>query len=590
MPSSGRIVAYNNALENKLFVRRQKFSMRRSQALNCGDVFKVDTQESGLVSMTSIAPSLPPNHRDTCFSNSLSSDEKNILDLCDASFFDNACRFEARDPWASAGASKIAVGSLPKAFDTSWLSDLMSQVKLPSAPTSTDGEVGHESDSSSPIPQALWQQLASPFQSPKATTSKINPAKDWFARDAVNITKAPTFSPYNYNGDALGIYPRHPASTGILKSPYSPHVLLSVIVRGLDVHVTEEDLVLHFTRPPSWPDDHPMKRMYTHVQSMAGSSGQLPTQPAPFKVYSARIIHEPPHRIGRVFGFVRLISKEECDRALVELQHTHLIPKRPPHFPLRLCLSLAAAPPAIEYQRRGNAKAQKCWHESMFAYSERSRSRSASTMSSPSKRPTDVFGPRNPARLALMPAPTRSESASSPSSRSTTASTSISASTSTSMSSSSMTSSTPNQAFSSEGVPTVLTFVSEFTKESDSKEQPHLASALTKAHASSALDPTNTTVFVGSLFSLATENTLHTLFAPFGPIQSINIPRGQDCGFVQFANKQDAARAIAEMQGFQIVGGGALRLSWGRSVGEKAAARAAIRAGLRWVEDSTTVP
>ena len=117
-----------------------------------------------------------------------------------------------------------------------------------------------------------------------------------------------------------------------------------------------------------------------------------------------------------------------------------------------------------------------------------------------------------------------------------------------------------------------------------------MASALTKAHASSALDPTNTTVFVGSLFSLATENTLRTLFAPYGPIQSINIPRGQDCGFVQFASKQDAARAIAEMQGFQIVGGGALRLSWGRSVGEKAAARAAIRAGLRWVEDSTIVP
>jgi len=105
--------------------------------------------------MTSIAPSLPPYHRDTCFSNSLSSNEKNIWDLCDSSFFDNDCRFEARDPWASAGASKDAAGSLPQAFDTSWLSDLMSQMKLSSAPPSTDGEVGHESESSSPIPQAL---------------------------------------------------------------------------------------------------------------------------------------------------------------------------------------------------------------------------------------------------------------------------------------------------------------------------------------------------------------------------------------------------------------------------------------------------
>ncbi|WFD01415.1 hypothetical protein MOBT1_000078 [Malassezia obtusa] len=111
-----------------------------------------------------------------------------------------------------------------------------------------------------------------------------------------------------------------------------------------------------------------------------------------------------------------------------------------------------------------------------------------------------------------------------------------------------------------------------------------LASALAVAHTSSALDPNNTTVFVGSLFNLASETTLYSLFSPFGPILSVNIPRGQDCGFVQFARKDDAARAIAEMQNCPVAGG-ALRLSWGRSIGEKAAARAATRAGLRWVED-----
>jgi len=137
-------------------------------------------------------------------------------------------------------------------------------------------------------------------------------------------------------------------------------------------------------------------------------------------------------------------------------------------------------------------------------------------------------------------------------------------------------------------VPTTLTFVSESQGDVPAQDQPHLASALTVAHASSALDPTNTTVFVGSLFTLATETMLHALFSPFGPIHSINIPRGQDCGFVQFAHKRDAARAIAEMQGYQLSGGGALRLSWGRSLGEKAAARAAIRAGLRWVEGAAT--
>ena len=83
---------------------------------------------------------------------------------------------------------------------------------------------------------------------------------------------------------------------------------------------------------------------------------------------------------------------------------------------------------------------------------------------------------------------------------------------------------------------------------------------------------------------MATEQTLHSLFSRFGHILSINIPRGQDCGFVQFARKRDAARAISEMQRFPIAGG-TLRLSWGRGVSEKVAARAATRAGLRWIED-----
>ncbi|WFC98915.1 hypothetical protein MYAM1_001648 [Malassezia yamatoensis] len=132
-------------------------------------------------------------------------------------------------------------------------------------------------------------------------------------------------------------------------------------------------------------------------------------------------------------------------------------------------------------------------------------------------------------------------------------------------------------------VPTILTFVQNEDEDSPSCLSPY-AIALIDAHNASALDPSNTTVFVGSLFSLASETVLYSLFAPFGPILTVNIPRGQDCGFVQFARKEDAARAIAEMQNCTVAGG-QLRLSWGRSISEKAAARAATRAGLRWVED-----
>jgi RNA recognition motif-containing protein len=88
-------------------------------------------------------------------------------------------------------------------------------------------------------------------------------------------------------------------------------------------------------------------------------------------------------------------------------------------------------------------------------------------------------------------------------------------------------------------------------------------------------DPNNTTVFVGGLSSLISEETLKTFFAPFGEITYAKIPPGKGCGFVQFVRKQDAERAIERMQGFPI-GGGRIRLSWGRS--QYKAAQAAAQA------------
>ncbi|KAF8076812.1 hypothetical protein FPV67DRAFT_433576 [Lyophyllum atratum] len=95
-------------------------------------------------------------------------------------------------------------------------------------------------------------------------------------------------------------------------------------------------------------------------------------------------------------------------------------------------------------------------------------------------------------------------------------------------------------------------------------------------------DPYNTTVFVGGLSPLISEETLRTFFAPFGEIHYVKVPVGKHCGFVQFVKKADAERAIEKMQGFPV-GGSRIRLSWGRSQykAAQAAAQAAQAAALQ---------
>ncbi|OJA19361.1 hypothetical protein AZE42_00405 [Rhizopogon vesiculosus] len=95
-------------------------------------------------------------------------------------------------------------------------------------------------------------------------------------------------------------------------------------------------------------------------------------------------------------------------------------------------------------------------------------------------------------------------------------------------------------------------------------------------------DPYNTTVFVGGLSPLISEETLRTFFAPFGEIHYVKVPVGKHCGFVQFVRKADAELAIEKMQGFPI-GGSRIRLSWGRSQykAAQAAAQAAQAAALQ---------
>ncbi|KAF3986940.1 hypothetical protein FT663_04667 [Candidozyma haemuli var. vulneris] len=76
-------------------------------------------------------------------------------------------------------------------------------------------------------------------------------------------------------------------------------------------------------------------------------------------------------------------------------------------------------------------------------------------------------------------------------------------------------------------------------------------------------DPANTTVFVGGLSSDVSEQTLLTLFMPFGVIQQIKIPQGKNCGFLKYSTREEAEEAISAMEGF-IIGGNRVRLGWGR--------------------------
>ncbi|KAJ1924628.1 hypothetical protein IWQ60_005075 [Tieghemiomyces parasiticus] len=81
-----------------------------------------------------------------------------------------------------------------------------------------------------------------------------------------------------------------------------------------------------------------------------------------------------------------------------------------------------------------------------------------------------------------------------------------------------------------------------------------------------ALDPNNTTVFVGGLVQPVTEGELRQHFQSFGVITHVKIPQGKGCAFVQFQQRPQAEMAIAQLNG-STLGASSLRLSWGRGHG-----------------------
>lgn len=71
------------------------------------------------------------------------------------------------------------------------------------------------------------------------------------------------------------------------------------------------------------------------------------------------------------------------------------------------------------------------------------------------------------------------------------------------------------------------------------------------------------TVFIGGLDPLITQDMIRNVFAPYGAIMNIKIPNGKSCAFVDFETQDSAARAIAENQKLTL-GRNEVRLSWGK--------------------------
>ncbi|UZJ51683.1 hypothetical protein CBS101457_001003 [Exobasidium rhododendri] len=360
-----------------------------------------------------------------------------------------------------------------------------------------------------------------PFRS--ATSAAMTPTLD---RMPYSLHSDGAYRPYQTHH--LGMDNGRSAATEMaISSPSEFDEEYSIFVGDLCPELREEDLVAQFLHPSAWPASHPLAIAHAHAQQVQGNfSVPAKSRPSPFtSTKSAKIMTDPQTGASRGFGFVRFSREADCARALIEMQGMVIHPSHGIGRPLRVCTAtpknrvIPATPSSstLNTVNRDNSSLTDTLKlHQQFLLQQQNRLRSA---------------PNQPLRNAL-------------SERSNTLPFSP-------------VSTTANKNFL--GYPS-----------SDSST----TSASAVAYSNSALDPNNTTVFVGGLSSLISEDTLKTFFAPFGEIIYVKIPPGKGCGFVQFVQKQDAERAIERMQGFPI-GGGRIRLSWGRSQGDKAAAAAA---------------
>ncbi|TKY89202.1 hypothetical protein EX895_001733 [Sporisorium graminicola] len=354
----------------------------------------------------------------------------------------------------------------------------------------------------------------------------------------------------------------------------------SIFVGDLSPDLREEDLVSQFLQPPAWPHNHPFASALVHAQQTQGIY-QPGTHigPAPFhSTKSAKIMTDPVTGVSKGYGFVRFALEADCNRALVEMQGVVVSPANglSPGRPLRVSTATpknrgGPPPPLLGPNAPGDPSQQ---HLQMPRPHNPAQSAGPSFLyggapgvGGPGAR-SEVVSPQP--HLRQQSSPTHPSSLVSP-----------------------ISPASPYEGVGGSNMPAsfgplyggfpgnVVDGPRDASPAGMARSHtPSSAPATTQQGGGggnpgdSAADPNNTTVFVGGLSSLISEATLTRYFEHFGEITYVKIPPGKGCGFVQYVRKQDAENAIQRMNGFPILNS-KIRLSWGRSQGDKAAAAAA---------------
>lgn len=357
---------------------------------------------------------------------------------------------------------------------------------------------------------------------------------------------------------------RHTGPVDYVQTSPTP-VDYSVLVAGLDPLVREADLLRFFLDPPAWPIHHPYA-----LASERRRSHSSP-RPAPFlSTKSAKVIADPSAGEPRGLGLVKFADEDDAARAVAELPGMLLQVPGSTYSPRPLRISPTSSkmrsnyPPSPVFQRDEyighELQQQQQRHHSYGSLGSVDAISLAGRVGSKARTSTAITAPSAGRYSTPSPAEIAMQSASIPT--------------------------LPSWG----GVPTLPGFPtipatgvsgpvdvglhggvalgSSYGGPASLAGTGFTLGPSTLPSPSSALDPNNTTVFVGGLSSLISEETLKTFFSPFGAIAYVKIPPGKGCGFVSFVRKVDAERAIERMQGFPV-GGCRIRLSWGRSQGEK---------------------
>lgn len=344
----------------------------------------------------------------------------------------------------------------------------------------------------------------------------------------------------------------------------------ALLLEDLSPDLHEVDIVTQFLHPPPWPASHPLALSRAMSVKEGIGLGYERIGPSPFpSIKSARIATSADTGLSRGWGIARFSTEADRNRALVEMQGIVLTPSSgtSPGRPLRVSamdtktaspilghsadedsglasLSFESAHSGRSYQQSGNREDRA----TPYGRRDPSSTASAAHLSMAAGRYTTP----SPMEIAMQSAQTPLPSTwgiatlpGFPTIPATGASGPVDV-----------------------GLRSGVALGSSYGGPASLGGTHFTLGPATLPSPSSALDPNNTTVFVGGLSSLISEETLKTFFSPFGAIAYVKIPPGKGCGFVSFLRKVDAERAIERMQGFPI-GGSRIRLSWGRSQGEK---------------------